>query len=185
MVKNPFKRKKKEIGPFRANRILNTSEVKIDQVYTEDENPVAILITLTEDEAKKIGAEGYAGPTKVGVKGKYERNNKWVTRAIYFPESIPDAQFTEDIGKQIRNSVAVGGTVVPMNVPFEKAELEKTYPISGSASLSVTDNMYTVISGEVVLTPPSRPTFMRRLCPYCNKEIDVAYKKCPFCGKQV
>ena len=83
------------------------------------------------------------------------------------------------------DAVAVGGTVVPMNVPFEKAEREKTYPISGSAYLTVADNMHTVISGKVVLTPPNRPTFMRRLCPYCNNEIDVAYEKCPFCGKQV
>ncbi len=180
-----LRKKKKEIGPFRANRILNTHEVKIDQVYTKDEKPVAILITLTEDEAKKIGAEGYVGPTNIKVKGKYERDNNWVTRAIYFPANIPDAQFTEDIGKQIRNSVAVGGTVVPINVQFEKAEREKKYPISGSASLRMVDNMHTVISGEVVLTPPTQPTFMRRLCPYCNNEIDVAYKQCPFCGKHV
>lgn len=178
-------KKKKESGPFRADRILDTSEVKIDQVYTKDENPVALLITITEDEARKIGAEGYVGPTKIGAKGKYERDKTWVTRAIYFPANIPDAQFTEDIGKQIRNSVAVGGTVVPTDVQFEKAEREKTYPISGSASLRVADDMHAVIDGKLVLTPPSQPIYMRKSCPDCGAEISVFSKNCPACGKQV
>jgi len=31
--------KKKDEGPFKANRILDTSEVKVDQIFTkEDEN---------------------------------------------------------------------------------------------------------------------------------------------------
>ncbi|TRZ53381.1 MAG: hypothetical protein D4S01_01440 [Dehalococcoidia bacterium] len=180
-----LRKKKNKHGPFRANRILDTSEVKIDQVYTKDENPVALFVTITEDEAKKIGAEGYFGPTKFGAEGKYERGKTWVTRAIYFPAGIPDTQFTEDLGKQMSGSVAVGGTVVPTSIQFEKAELEKTYPISDSASLRVVDDMHVMIDGKIVLSPPSRPTFMRRLCPYCNNEIDVAYKKCPFCGKQV
>ena len=50
-----FKRKKKDEGPFKANRILNTQEIKVDQVFTKtDEKPVALFTTITEDEARKI-----------------------------------------------------------------------------------------------------------------------------------
>lgn len=180
-----LRKKKKEIGPFRANRILNTSEVKVDQVYTKDEDPVALFITITEDDAKKIGAEGYVGPTKVGAKGKYEREKTWVTRAIYFPLSIPDAQFTKELGKKIRNSVAVGGTVVPTDIQFEKAEREKTYPISSSASLRVMDDMHAEIDGKLVLAPPSQPIYTRKNCPSCGSEISLVSGYCPVCGKQV
>lgn len=177
-----LRRKKKEHGPFRANRILDTSEVKIDQVYTKDEKPVALFVTITEDEAKKIGAEGYLGPTNFGARGKYEQGKTWVTRAFYF---MPNAQFSEALGKQIRNSVAVGGTVVPNNIQFQKPEPEKKYPISESASLRVVDNMHVLMDGKIALSPPSQPTFLRRLCPFCKAEIDVAYKECPHCGKEV
>lgn len=161
---------------------MDTSEVKIDQVYTKDEDPVALFVTITEDEARKIGAEGYVGPTKFGAKGKYERGKTRVTRAIYFPAGIPGAQFTDEIGKQIRDSVAVEGTVVPADIQFEKAEVGKAFPISGAASIRVVNDLHVMIDGKLVLQPSS---FMRRLCPSCNAVIDVACKKCPFCGKQI
>jgi len=185
-----FKRKKKDEGPFKANRILDTPEVKVDQVYTRiDEKPVALFATITEDEAKKIGAEGFAGPTQLGAKGEYETDKKWVTRAVWFPTNIPQAQFNENIHMQIRNSLATEGTIVPSNIPFEKVEDEKTIRISGAASLKTYSSGDIVLSGSIpVITPVttrvSRLKIMK-FCPNCGSEIEVTSKTCPICGKQI
>lgn len=175
-----LKRKRKDEGPFKANRILDTPEVKVDQVFTTDEKPVALFITNTEDEARKIGAEAYFGPTKFGAGGEYERDKVWVTRAIYFPKNIPGAKFDEEIGREIRDSVTRAGTIVPENIRFEKVESEKAYPISGAAFLKTGYDGYTELSGRLPVSIP-----IMHLCPYCNQEIHVASKECPFCGKQL
>jgi hypothetical protein len=135
---NFFKRKK--TGPFEANRILDTNESKIDQVFTKgDEKPVALFVHVTEDEAKKIGVEGYVGPTNIGGKGDYERNQKWVTRAIYWPNNIPGAQFIANMSTQIIDAVKTGyGTIIPGSVQFKEIQKETIIPISGSSTL-VTD----------------------------------------------
>jgi len=147
--------KKKDVGPFKANRILDTREVKVDQVFTKDEEkPVALFISNTEDEAKRIGAEGYAGPTEFGAKGEYERGKTWVTRAIYWPNNIPGAQFNENISEQIIRAVITGGTLVPSNIQFEKVEVEKTIPISGSAILKTNYSGYAELSGSFTVSKP-------------------------------
>lgn len=176
-----LKRKKKDEGPFKANRILDTSEVKVDQVFTRiEEKSVALFITNTEDEARRIGAEGYFGPTKFGGKGEYERGKIWITRAIYFPDNIPGAQFNEEIGREMRDSLIREGTVVPADIQFEKVESEKIYPISGAAVLKTDYTGYTELSGRLPVSLP-----IMKLCPYCNSEIHAACKECPVCGKKL
>lgn len=180
-----LKRKKKGEGPFKANRILDTSEVKVDQVFTtHDGKPVAIFITNTEEEARRIGAEGYVGPTRFGAGGEYDRDKRWVTRAIYFPKNLPGARFDKEISNEMRDSVTRAGTMVPEDIPFEKVEGEKTYPISGAAVLQTGSNGYhATINGKVVLTPPGSFPIMK-LCPSCGNEIHAAYMQCPFCGNE-
>lgn len=142
-------RKKKSEGPLKASRILDTPEVKVDQVFTKDEEkPVALFLTTTEDEAKRIGAKGYAGPTRLGAEGEYERGKTWVTRAIYWPNNIPGAQFDENISGQIISAMKTAGTVVPSNIQFEKVENEKTIPVSGSAYLKTNYSGYAQLNGS-------------------------------------
>ena len=135
----------------------------------------------------KIGAEGYAGPTQIGGKGKYESDKKWVTRAIYFPNNIPDAQFDENARKQIRDSLVTEGTIVPTNIQFEKVENIGTIPISGSATLKMKEDGYAEISGSVsVLNPvvtPLRKLEIMKLCRYCSSEIPADSRICPVCRK--
>ena len=42
-----FKGKKETEGPFKATRILDTPEAKIDQVFTKEEKTVALFTTIT------------------------------------------------------------------------------------------------------------------------------------------
>jgi hypothetical protein len=141
-------------GPFEANRILDTHQSKIDQVFTrEDEKPVALFIHTTEDEAKKIGAEGYIGPTNVGAKGEYEKSQKWVTKAIYFPENIPGAISIHS--GEIFSAVSDGpGTLIPRNITITEVKNETTIPISGSAFLRTNYRGETQISGYLALSGP-------------------------------
>lgn len=181
--------KKKDEGPFKANRILDTSEAKIDQVYTRgEEKPVALLTHTTEEEAKKIGAESYVGPTKFGGEGKYETNKTWYTRAWYFPDNIPGAKFDSKTSDQIIKSVEVEGTFVPRNINFEKVEGEKTFPISGSSVLTTNQSGFSAMSGSFVVSAPfGSPRHLRimHLCPKCQAEIDVTSRFCPKCGEKL
>ena len=179
---------KEDEGPFRANRILNTNEVKIDQVYTkEQEKPVALFIHTTEDEVRKIGAGGYAGPTKIGGEGKYARDIKWFTRAIYFPHNIPGAKLDATSSNQILASVVTGGTIVPGNVTFEKVSGEKSIPMTGSSILRTNEKGFAEISGSFVASGPagSRSFKILQFCPHCQADVEVGSSFCPKCGKNI
>jgi hypothetical protein len=135
---NIFKRKK--AGPFEANRILDTNQSKVDQVFTKgDEKPVALLITTTEDEARKIGAAAYTGPTDIGAKGEYEKSQKWVTRGFYWPENISGSQIMVKTGQIIDAVKSGSGTIIPKNIRFEEMPKGASIPISGSATLMVSE----------------------------------------------
>jgi len=151
---NIFKRKK--AGPFEANRILDTNQSKVDQVFTKgDEKPVALLITTTEDEARKIGAEAYTGPTDIGAKGEYERNQKWVTRGFYWTENISGSQILLTIGQIIDAVKSGSGTIIPSNIRFEEMPKETTIPISGSATLMVSEG-YAELKGTFIVSGSRR-----------------------------
>nr|QNO58089.1 hypothetical protein OJKMNAAM_00011 [Methanosarcinales archaeon ANME-1 ERB7] len=181
-----FKIKKENEGPFRANRILDTPEVKVDQVFTKEEKPVALFATIAEDEAKKIGAEGYFGPTQMGVEGKYERDKKWVTKSLYFYKNIPDAYDDENLHRQIRESLRTEGTIVPSNMQFEKVENISTILLSGTASLEANYDGSAKLNGSLnVSTPSAVSAQIMKRCPYCNSEIEVTSNICPVCKSSI
>jgi hypothetical protein len=144
-----LKKKKETEGPFKADRILDTPEVKIDQVYTNDGKPVALFSTISEEEARKIGAEGYVGSTKIGGRGQYESGRRWVTYPIYFPDNILGSTLTENTSRQITDSLKIIGTFVPDGIILEKVETQTTFPISGTASLKAKSNGSTELNGSI------------------------------------
>ena len=145
--------KRKKAGPFEANRILDTPQSKVDQVFIkDDEKPVVLLIHTTEDEAKKIGVEAYAGPTNMGTKGEYEKSQKLVTRGLYWPENISGSQVMISAGN-IAEAVRSGyGTIIPETIHFEEIPIETIIPISGSATLVTYRAGYTELKGVFIIS---------------------------------
>ncbi len=181
-----LKRKKENEGPFKANRILDTPEVKVDQVFTEEGKAVALFATIAEDEAKKIVAEGYIGPTQMGVGGKYERDKKWATKSFYFYKNIPDAYDDANMHRQIIESLKTEGIIVPNNMQFEKVENVSTIPISDTASLEANYDGSAKLRGSInVSTPSAVSAQIMKRCPYCNSEIEVTSNICPVCKSSI
>ena len=150
----PFWRNKKK-GPFRANRILDTDQLKVDQVFTEDGKPVALFTSVKEDQSKKFSAEGYIEGTviapKGGAKGLYESDTKWKTYPLFWASNIPDAvpldRAYPEIREEVQNKL---GTALPESIPFHNITHMNTVSISDSAQLEVDENGRTKISGEFV-----------------------------------
>ena len=175
------KKKEKDEGPFKADRFLDTPQLKLDQAYwRKDEKPVAIFQHTLEAEANKIGAKGYVG-TVIGVDGEYEMRKRYVTRAIYFPQNLPNAQLDENTKEQILDSVRNLGALVPENIQFEKIEDEKTISISNSIKLKTNQTGYANLSGSFTVTPI--PIFVCPTCEYSATGIwSLTTMKCPNCG---
>lgn len=153
-------RKKKKKGPFDANRILDTEQVKVDQVFTKDGKPVALFASVTEDQSRKIGAEGYVGGTDVGVKGgikgSYESDRKWRTYPLFWTNNIPGAIPLDRAYPQIKEAVRAGpGTLLPDSVPFHDVAHVNSVPISDSAHIQVNEDGQTMISGDFTISGSS------------------------------
>jgi hypothetical protein len=187
-----FKRKKENKGPFEANRILDTPQAKIDQVFTrKEEKPIALYTHTVEDEAKKIGVEGYTG-TQFGGKGEYGQNKGWFTTAILFKKNLEDAgvQCDENFRSQLNNTLRTMGTLVPDNVQFKFIEDEATIPTTSGSSIQVSNNGSVQFKGSIPLSvpvehPPNLPEQGRSviLCPNCRILIPEN-TVCPKCGQK-
>lgn len=153
----------KKRGPFQANRILDTDEVKIDQVFTEDNKPVVLFASITEEQSKKIGAEGYikagkpSGPLgSVGGKGSYEREKTWSTYPIFWPDNLSNALPLDQAYPQIKRAVEAGpGTLLPETVSIREPQYNvphvNSIPISDNAQLKIQRDGITSISGDMTI----------------------------------
>jgi len=149
-------RKKQKKGPFDANRILDTDQVKIDQVFTHDGKPIALFTSVSEDQSRKMGAEGYIEGTtfspKGGVKGTYESERKWKTYPLFWKHNIPEAVPLDRAYPEIRDAVKTGsGTLLPESVPFHDVAHVNSVQISDNAQIKVEEGGQTTLSGDVAI----------------------------------
>lgn len=138
--------------PFKAERILDTRESKVDSIYTEDGKPFALLIHIAEENAKKLGldVEANVGPTTIGggAHGEYEGEAKYVTKAFYWPENVPPGRQFSIIPRQVRNVMIHGGTILPQALQYEKVEDEKNIPLSNNATITLNKKGTATFSGR-------------------------------------
>jgi hypothetical protein len=149
---------KKKEGPFTANRLLNSKEVKIDQVFTsDDEKPIALLFSTTEEIVSKTGGEGYFGPTKMGVKGNLDEQKKWVTRGFVFPENMPQA-ISQAQYHSITSASEAMGTLYPRTLQYDEVNETTGFALTPSTNVTMEPSGITVISGDIRTTDTSTTT---------------------------
>lgn len=179
-------KKNKEEGPFKANRILNTKELKIDQVFTRDgEKPVALFTHAKEREGQKIDAKGFVGP--VGGQVGYATSKEGVTRGFYFADNISETELKES-RKGILAAANKTGNAIPKDVVFEKIEKENSIPITKSTLLTATSSGSVGISGSFVVSGSARDLWKPlKICSYCGKRVEneAGSEYCSYCGKHL
>jgi hypothetical protein len=146
---------KKEEGPFKAKRILDTLETKADSIFTSDGKPFMLLIHLSEDNARKIGLGANIAPTLfMGAHGEYETEAKYNTLGFYWPQNVPGGQFNQNISGQVIDLMAKAGTILPKAVPFKQIEEEQTIPISREGTIKLDKDGYATFSGSFTISKP-------------------------------
>lgn len=186
------RKKTKAEGPFKANRILDTEELKIDQVFTkEGEKPVALFTHTREKEAQKIGAKGFVGP--IGGQVDYASGKQGVTQGYYFANNISERGFREGHDEIVKAGKTTG-SAIPNDVPFTKVEKGKSIPITPSTFLTSAPTGSIAISGDFVVSGDPKdfhkPT---EDCTYCgcSNEVNEDFytsarpQYCKRCGKNL
>lgn len=174
-------RKKKDEGPFKANRILDTPELKVDQVFTRDgEKPVALFTHATEKATKEVDVSGYAGP--VGGKAGYKATKEGEMRAFYLADNISQAE-AEKNKRELVTAAKTAGSLVPYDIPMEKAITGSAIQLTPRKVLEVGQKGSAQISGSFVVSG-SRVDLPR--CTHCGElALDSKAEYCSRCGKRL
>jgi hypothetical protein len=184
-----LRKKHKEEGPFKANRILNTKELKIDQVFTrEGEKPVALFTHANEREAQKIEAKGFAGP--VGGQVAFASGKEGVTRGYYFSDNISEREIKEK-RDEILTAANTMGSAIPKDVTFTRVGKGESVPMTSSTVLTATRSGSVGISGGFLVSGEPQDLMKSwKTCSHCGCPNQVVEDSdnpqyCSYCGKNL
>lgn len=166
-------------GPFKANRILDTEELKIDQVFTQDGKPVALFTHATNSSTKQIDVSGYAGP--IGGKVGYSTNKESETRAFYLAENVSEELIEPKKGEIIDVGSRASGSQIPCDIKLEGVSAGSSIPIIPGKIITGGQNGSIAVSGEIISGSPADFSY----CTYCGKFADGDEKYCKGCGRSL
>jgi len=148
------RKEKKEEGPFKANRILDTKELKVDQVFTGDgEKPVAVFVHTIRMQRQKLEVKGTFG--LAGGEIERKQGKERTILGFYHPANISENAVKER-NKEIVAAAIKNDNEIPNDILLKEiGNTNLTLPASSSAFLELTPKGSAAVNGSITLSGSS------------------------------